>query len=75
MLADRDHTFTGFYSSSPDDAVFKTFSKDYADRHSTMQKLDVCGGGFKDGITNGAAWYDLTGTLPLTILANQLWIE
>ena len=40
-----------------------------------MQKLDVCGGGFKDGITNGAAWYDLTGTLPLTILANQLWIE
>jgi len=57
----KDHTFTGFYSSSPDDAVFKTFSKDYADRHSTMQKLDVCGGGFKDGITNGAAWYDLTG--------------
>jgi len=49
------------YSASPDDDVFKTFSKDYADRHPTMQKPDVCGAGFKDGITNGADWYDLVG--------------
>lgn len=26
-----------------------------------MKKPDVCGAGFKDGITNGAFWYDLKG--------------
>lgn len=30
-----------------------------------MQKPDVCGAGFKDGITNGADWYDLVGRCPL----------
>ena len=47
-----------FYSA-PDDKVFRQLSQDYADRHPTMKKADVCGGGFKDGITNGAYWYGL----------------
>jgi len=62
-LLGREHL--SVYSASPDDDVFKTFSKDYADRHPTMQKPDVCGAGFKDGITNGADWYDLVGRCPL----------
>jgi len=57
----KDHIFVGHYSASPDDDVFKTLSKDYADRHLTMQNPDVCIGGFKDGITNGAEWYEPTG--------------
>lgn len=38
-------------------------SIDYANRHLTMKKPEVCGwgDGFKDGITNGAYWYDLKG--------------
>lgn len=68
-MLDRDHIFVGHYSASPDDDVFKTLSKDYADRHLTMQKPDVCIGGFKDGITNGAEWYELTGIL-LNILSD-----
>ena len=60
----RDHTFAGHYSASPDDAVMKGIAKDYADRHATMKKPDVCGGdiGFPEGITNGAYWYELEGT-------------
>jgi len=59
----RDHTFAGHYSASPDDAVMKGIAKDYADRHATMKKPDVCGGdiGFPEGITNGAYWYELEG--------------
>ena len=47
-----------FYSA-PDDKVFRQLSQDYADRHPTMKKADVCGGGFKDGITNGAYWHGI----------------
>jgi carboxypeptidase D len=57
----QSHQFQGFYSAAPDDAVFKLLSQDYADRHPTMKKPDTCGAGFKDGITNGAYWYDLAG--------------
>ncbi|XP_046440116.1 carboxypeptidase D-like [Daphnia pulex] len=51
----------GFYSAAPDDKVFRKLSQDYADRHPLMKKADTCGVGFKDGITNGAYWYDLKG--------------
>lgn len=57
----EDHQHSGYYSAAPDDKVFRQLSQDYADRHPTMKKADVCGGGFKDGITNGAYWYDLMG--------------
>lgn len=51
----------GFYSAAPDDKVFRKLSQDYADRHPLMKRSDTCGVGFKDGITNGAYWYDLKG--------------
>lgn len=35
-------------------------SLDYANRNPTMKKQEECGV-FKDGITNGAYWYDLKG--------------
>ena len=56
------HTF-GYYSRSPDDAVFQHLAHVYADNHATMhQNVDRCDGdSFPGGITNGAYWYDVTG--------------
>lgn len=51
----------GYYSAAPDDKMFRKLSQDYADRHPEMKRSDVCGFGFRDGITNGAEWYDLKG--------------
>ena len=67
----QSHQFQGFYSAAPDDAVFKMVSQDYADRHPTMKKADTCGVGFKDGITNGAYWYDLAGACPTFFTNNS----
>lgn len=59
----RQNQTQGYYSASPDDEVFRMLAKDYASRHLTMKNPEVCGwgDGFKDGITNGAYWYDLKG--------------
>lgn len=45
------------YNASPDDDVFIKISKQYASSNPGMMQND----GFKDGITNGAAWYVLFG--------------
>ena len=57
-----------YYSMSPDDDVFIHLSKEYAAAHAYMHNGPNCAGGymepdggFKDGITNGAAWYPVTG--------------
>jgi len=52
---------SGLYSASPDDAVMKAISKDYADRHATMKGPCGLADAFKDGITNGAEWYQVNG--------------
>ncbi|XP_046575808.1 carboxypeptidase D-like isoform X2 [Haliotis rubra] len=54
------------YSKSPDDDVFVHISKVYSYSHATMYNGLPCSnssgdGGFEDGITNGAAWYPVTG--------------
>ena len=52
------------YTASPDDDVFVALSLAYSQSHSTMWKGERCPGdsdGFRDGITNGAAWYSVTG--------------
>ena len=58
------HTESGVYSRSPDDAIFRHLALVYAQHHPIMKtgKPD-CGMGekFKDGITNGAFWYDVPG--------------
>ncbi|XP_054258400.1 carboxypeptidase M-like isoform X2 [Macrosteles quadrilineatus] len=51
-------------SLTPDDDVFKHLARVYAQKHPTMHKGRACPGTkvvFPGGITNGAAWYPLTG--------------
>ncbi|MCI4385837.1 hypothetical protein PGIGA_G00055340 [Pangasianodon gigas] len=60
------HAPTGIYSSSPDDALFRYLALVYAKNHPIMKTgKPKCDGEldetFKDGITNGALWYDVPG--------------
>ncbi len=55
------HQTQGYYSATPDDAVFRHLALTYAQSHATMAKMDQCGEKFKDGVTNGAYWYDVPG--------------
>lgn len=51
-------------SLTPDDDVFKHLSLTYSTNHAKMSKGVACkpsASGFQRGITNGAAWYPLTG--------------
>ncbi|XP_074093706.1 carboxypeptidase D isoform X3 [Cotesia typhae] len=51
-------------SISPDDDVFRHLSLTYSQNHGSMYRGEACSPsqrGFKNGITNGAEWYPLTG--------------
>ncbi|XP_037026101.1 carboxypeptidase M isoform X5 [Bradysia coprophila] len=51
-------------SLTPDDDVFKHLSLTYANNHAKMSRGVACKSAtpsFENGITNGAAWYPLTG--------------
>lgn len=51
-------------SLTPDDDVFKHLSLTYANNHAKMSRGVACKSetpSFEKGITNGAAWYPLTG--------------
>uniref|UniRef100_A0A8C0QZ90 Carboxypeptidase D n=1 Tax=Canis lupus dingo TaxID=286419 RepID=A0A8C0QZ90_CANLU len=61
-----EHKATGIYSKTSDDEVFKYLAKAYASNHPIMKTgAPHCPGDedetFKDGITNGAHWYDVEG--------------
>lgn len=45
------------YTAAPDDKLFIHLAKVYSYAHKEMYKS----GSFKEGITNGAAWYVVTG--------------
>jgi hypothetical protein len=47
-------------SISPDDSTFKMLAKAYSQAHTKMSKGEACIK-FRDGITNGAAWYVIDG--------------
>lgn len=52
-------------SVTPDDDVFRHLALTYSRNHPTMHQGQACKQGtpsFKNGITNGAAWYPLTGS-------------
>lgn len=54
------------YSQSPDDKVFQQLSKAYSQENPLMHNGHPCEGMyrneyFKDGITNGANWYNVPG--------------
>ena len=56
------HPESGYYSKSPDDAIFKELALVYSRSHTTMHLGRICpGDSFPDGITNGAHWYDVPG--------------
>lgn len=72
----KTHKSSGIYSKSADDEVFKYLAKAYASNHPIMKTgTPNCPGEeketFKDGITNGAQWYDVEGRL-LNSLGCQL---
>ena len=53
-----------YYSRCPDDDIFRQLALSYSMSHTTMHLGKPCEGdsyGFKDGITNGAAWYNVKG--------------
>ena len=53
-------------SIAPDDDVFRHLSLVYSNNHAKMSRGVSCKSGsprFEKGITNGAAWYPLTGII------------
>lgn len=49
---------------APDDQLFQFLAKTYSDAHTTMHEAPTCpmfDEKFPEGITNGAAWYSVTG--------------
>ncbi|XP_032594277.1 carboxypeptidase M isoform X5 [Drosophila grimshawi] len=57
-------TYSAAPSLTPDDDVFKHISLVYARNHAKMSRGVACKSAtpaFENGITNGAAWYPLTG--------------
>ncbi|XP_053678479.1 carboxypeptidase M [Anopheles nili] len=58
------HSYLSQPSLTPDDDVFKHLSLMYANNHGKMSRGVACktaSPSFENGITNGAAWYPLTG--------------
>lgn len=60
------HEEKGLYSKSEDDGLFRYLALVYSQNHPTMRIgkpncTNVMEETFKDGITNGAAWYDVPG--------------
>uniref|UniRef100_A0A667WLE9 Carboxypeptidase D n=1 Tax=Myripristis murdjan TaxID=586833 RepID=A0A667WLE9_9TELE len=60
------HESRGHYSRSDDDSLFRYLARVYAQNHPTMKTgqpncPDTPEETFKDGITNGAQWYDVPG--------------
>ncbi|XP_040172556.1 carboxypeptidase M isoform X4 [Anopheles arabiensis] len=58
------HSYLSQPSLTPDDDVFKHLSLIYANNHGKMSRGVACktaSPSFENGITNGAAWYPLTG--------------
>jgi len=58
----RKSMYRTFYSAAPDDAMFKRLATIYASNHATMRTGHVCpDDNFRNGVTNGAEWYDVPG--------------
>jgi len=63
LKSDRFHVQTVEEKSAvtPDNSEFIMLSKLYSGKHATMSSKDHTCGKFKDGITNGADWYEVAG--------------
>lgn len=62
-----DGTTSGKYSASPDDRTFRYLASVYARNHKSMTNSTPCQDGDdftkQGGITNGAAWYSISGSM------------
>ena len=61
---DNSNNGHSHYTVSPDDDIFQQLALAYSKGHKTMYLGKPCPGdrsGFKNGITNGAAWYSVDG--------------
>nr|XP_029710648.1 carboxypeptidase D isoform X2 [Aedes albopictus] len=64
LLSSVFNSYVSAPSLTPDDDVFKHLSLTYANNHAKMSRGVACKSAspsFENGITNGAAWYPLTG--------------
>ncbi|XP_072248648.1 carboxypeptidase D [Leuresthes tenuis] len=62
----ESHQRQGYYSQSEDDGLFRFLALAYSQKHPVMKTgepncPDTPDEVFKDGITNGAKWYDVPG--------------
>lgn len=62
------HQQQGHYSQSEDDSLFRHLALVYSHNHPVMKTgepncPDAMDETFKDGITNGAQWYDVPGKM------------
>lgn len=70
------HVPSGRVSAAPDDNVFQQLAHIYANNHAYMKKGNICpGDNFKDGITNGAQWYDVPGRFNFTVETFDLTVN
>lgn len=61
---DNSRSGQSVYTPSPDNDIFVQLALAYSNAHRTMHLGKACPGdsyGFKNGITNGAAWYSVKG--------------
>lgn len=59
-----NHDSRTVYNPSPDDKLFRFLARTYSNAHRTMHDAATCPmfkETFPEGITNGAAWYSVTG--------------
>lgn len=72
------HQQQGLYSKSEDDGLFRYLALVYSQNHPTMRLgkpncTDAMQETFKDGITNGADWYDVPGKMvPLALFISSM---
>jgi carboxypeptidase D len=60
---------------APDDTFFKHLARVYASNHPYMHKGNLCeGDNFKEGITNGAYWYDVPGLFHTILFLNGVQV-
>lgn len=67
------HNRQGHYSKSEEDGLFRHLALVYSQNHPVMKTgepncPDAQGENFKDGITNGAEWYDVPGKVLFLLL-------